>query len=150
MWVKAVSRFVYGDKNYDWLAGIWHLTDGMGQLSYVLRNCYGAYDGVKNLYVSFFEEIDDFPEFSAMVHLNVVQEFYHLNDYGWDAYLGYYRRNWTVFATGIARIIYLTIFADHFDNYDSGTQQLLASRTSQKAKKTARSKTEQKSWSTEE
>ena len=68
-----------------------------------------------------------------------------MNEYGWDAYLGYYRRNWTVFATGTARIIYLAIFADHFDNYDSSTQRLLASRNSHKRKKSDKNWTQQKS-----
>ena len=73
MWVKAVSRFYYGDTNHDYLEGMWHLTDSMGQSSYVVRHCYNAYDGVKILYVSFFDELDDFPEFSTSVHLNIIQ-----------------------------------------------------------------------------
>ena len=72
MWVMAVSRFTYGDTDFDYLEGVWHLTDSMGQSSYVLRHCYKAYDGVKDLYVSFFKDVDDWPAFSAMVHLNIV------------------------------------------------------------------------------
>ena len=62
-----------------------------------------------------------------------------MNDYGWDAYLGYYRSNWVVFATGISRIIYLTIFADHFEENDDDDLALLASRVWQKAKSKSRS-----------
>ena len=53
------------------------------------------------------------------MHLNIIQEFYRLNDYGWSTYLGYYRKNWVSFTTGISRILYLTIFADYFESIDN-------------------------------
>ena len=130
MWVKSVSRYLYGDSQNDWLEGTWYLTDSMGQLSFVLRRCYGAYDGVKDLYVKFFKSIIDFPDFSTIIHLNIANGFYALNDYGKDAYLGYYRKDWTVFARGIARMLYLTIFAESFESNDDDTTRLRAPRSS--------------------
>ena len=108
----------------------------MGQLSFVLRRCWGGYHGVKELYIKFFESILDFPDFSSMVHLNIANGFYALNDYGKESYLGYHRKDWTVFARGIARILYLTIFAESFETNDNDdTSRLRASRTSHKTKK---------------
>ena len=104
----------------------------------MLRRCYGGYAGVRDLYVTFFNSISDFPDFSTEIHNNIAQGFYALNDYGTDAYLGYYRRDWTVFARGIARMLYLTIFAESFENNDEDTTRLRATRSQINLKKEGR------------
>ncbi len=86
------------------------ITNALGSLSPLARDCYVSYEGFHLLWLGFLIQVDQFSTFAAIVQMNVIDVFQDLNDFGWLTYKAQRKADWRYVAFGWSRITYLILF----------------------------------------